>query len=155
MTIKGRNVLKSFEPVVICSRQTRSRLCIDKLFVKPFCEIATYLAHLLQLHKFVGISNTPVRFYFSASHPGFSLKIPRHLLCVKAQSYQIGTKLLECWETMPTQTPQWTEFLSCPVCYNVFNERLHRFVLNVIVTLLRCAYFMFYSKFVLLLPTER
>ena len=23
---------------------------------------------------------------------------------------------------MPIQTPQWTEFLSCPVCYNVFNE---------------------------------
>ena len=27
---------------------------------------------------------------------------------------------------MPIQAPQWTEFLSCPVCYNVFNEHLHR-----------------------------
>lgn len=27
---------------------------------------------------------------------------------------------------MPIQAPQWTEFLSCPVCYNVFNEQLYR-----------------------------
>ena len=27
---------------------------------------------------------------------------------------------------MPIQAPQWTEFLSCPVCYNVFNEELYR-----------------------------
>ena len=27
---------------------------------------------------------------------------------------------------MPIQAPQWTEFLSCPVCYNVFSEKLHR-----------------------------
>ncbi len=27
---------------------------------------------------------------------------------------------------MPFQAPQWTEFLSCPICYNIFNETLHR-----------------------------
>ena len=27
---------------------------------------------------------------------------------------------------MPIQTPQWTEFLSCPICCNVFNETSHR-----------------------------
>ena len=27
---------------------------------------------------------------------------------------------------MPIQAPQWTEFLSCPVCYNVFNEQHYR-----------------------------
>lgn len=27
---------------------------------------------------------------------------------------------------MPIQAPQWTEFLSCPVCYNVFNEEHYR-----------------------------
>ncbi|KAH3890671.1 uncharacterized protein LOC127852601 [Dreissena polymorpha] len=27
---------------------------------------------------------------------------------------------------MPIQAPQWTEFLSCPVCYSVFNEQLYR-----------------------------
>ncbi len=27
---------------------------------------------------------------------------------------------------MPVQAPQWTEFLSCPICYNIFNETLHR-----------------------------
>lgn len=29
-------------------------------------------------------------------------------------------------DKMPIQAPQWTEFLSCPVCYNVFNEHFHR-----------------------------
>lgn len=27
---------------------------------------------------------------------------------------------------MPIQAPQWTDFLSCPVCYNLFNEQCHR-----------------------------
>ncbi|KAL3858183.1 hypothetical protein ACJMK2_012788 [Sinanodonta woodiana] len=27
---------------------------------------------------------------------------------------------------MPIQTPQWTEFLSCPVCYNVFSETVFK-----------------------------
>ena len=27
---------------------------------------------------------------------------------------------------MPVQAPQWTEFLSCPICYNMFNETGNR-----------------------------
>lgn len=27
---------------------------------------------------------------------------------------------------MPIQAPQWTEFLSCPICFNVFDENNHR-----------------------------
>ncbi|KAL4224023.1 Zinc ion binding [Mactra antiquata] len=27
---------------------------------------------------------------------------------------------------MPIQAPQWTDFLSCPICYNVYNEQLYR-----------------------------
>lgn len=27
---------------------------------------------------------------------------------------------------MPIQAPQWTEFLSCPICYNMFNEMQFR-----------------------------
>ncbi|XP_033098349.1 roquin-1-like [Anneissia japonica] len=27
---------------------------------------------------------------------------------------------------MPVQPPQWTDFLSCPICYTVFNENAHK-----------------------------
>ncbi|XP_071947869.1 uncharacterized protein [Antedon mediterranea] len=27
---------------------------------------------------------------------------------------------------MPVQPPQWTDFLSCPICYTVFNETVHK-----------------------------
>lgn len=28
--------------------------------------------------------------------------------------------------TMPVQAAQWTEFLSCPICYNEFDENVHK-----------------------------
>lgn len=27
---------------------------------------------------------------------------------------------------MPVQAAQWTEFLSCPICYNEFDENVHK-----------------------------